>query len=104
MSIPFISLARAARLLAERLDGLEKRIRAGDQAAWVPYLESARALGALLANLPPDRREGFLTTAEMAERLNISPKTLLRRKARGEIRPAVQAGRLIRWKGSELPK
>ena len=42
------------------------------------------------------------TNPEIAKSLNLSPKSLLRRKARGEIRPAVQRGKLIRWRGDEV--
>jgi hypothetical protein len=55
----------------------------------------------VVANLAPERRGAYLTTAQMAERLNVSPKTLLKHKASGKIRPAVQQGKLIRWKGTE---
>jgi hypothetical protein len=43
----------------------------------------------------------LLTTAEMAERLAISTKTLLKRKKVGLVRPALEHGRLIRWKTDE---
>jgi predicted site-specific integrase-resolvase len=44
----------------------------------------------------------LLTTAQMAERLGIKPKTLLRHKSNGAVRPALQRGKLIRWKGDEV--
>ena len=60
-----------------------------------------KALILVVSNLAPERRGAYLTTAEMAQRLNLSPKTLLKHKANGKIRPAVQQGKLIRWKGTE---
>jgi hypothetical protein len=40
----------------------------------------------------------------MADRLSVSPKTLLKHKARGDLKPAVQRGKLIRWRGDERPR
>ena len=95
-------LARSASLLAERIAKLEPSVQAGDETAWEPYQEAVMALAAVLQQLPVERQGAFLTTREMAARLNISPKTLLRRKSHGEIRPALQKGKLIRWKGNEV--
>lgn len=97
-----IYLTRSASLLAERIARLESRVQAGDETAWKPYQEAVMALAVVLQQLPVERQGAFLTTREMATRLNISPKTLLRRKSRGEIRPALQKGKLIRWKGNEV--
>jgi hypothetical protein len=83
------------------LDDLENRVAGGDTDAWAAYLDTARVLAALLAHVPPERRDALLTTAEMAARLNVTPKTLLRRKARGDVRPVLQRGKLIRWRGDE---
>jgi hypothetical protein len=94
-------LSRAGCMLTERLAQLEDRVRSGDEAAWSAYVETVRTLALLLPALAPEHRGELLTTAEMAARIGITPKSLLRRKARGEIRPALQAGKLIRWKGSE---
>ena len=96
-----IQLERSARLLAARLQQLEERLREDDTAMWTEFRETAAALASVLAHVVPGRRGELLTTAEMAERLNIKPKTLLKRKARGEIRPALQHGKLIRWRGDE---
>ena len=100
-----VQLDRTARLLADRLSQLEERLQSGDQsgheAAWRSYSETAMALASVLAQVSPGKRGELLTTAEMAARLNLAPKTLLKRKARGEIRPALQRGKLIRWRGDE---
>ena len=95
-----LRIDRAARLLAERLDLLEKRVQDGDEEAWAPYQEAVKTLTALLPHLGPERG-AMLTTAEMAARLGVAPKTLLRHKAKGRIRPAVAQGKLLRWKGNE---
>ncbi len=90
-------LARGLRLLIARVAELEARVVAGDESAWSPYLDALQALAAL------DRPErgAMLTTAQMAERLGVQPKSLLRRVARGEVRPTLRAGKLIRWRGDE---
>jgi hypothetical protein len=99
--IMITALERSARLLTERLAQLEHRLQAGDESAWTAYTETVKALALVVPNLAPERRGELLTTGEMARRLGVTPKTLLKRKARGQIRPALQAGKLIRWKGSE---
>lgn len=95
------ALSRSARVLTERLSELEARVQGGEETAWSDYTATVQTLALLLPALSPEARGQLLTTAEMAARLNIKPKTLLKRKARGEVRPAVQAGKLIRWRGSE---
>lgn len=52
----------------------------------------------------PGGRGELLTTAQMAERLGIAPKTLLKHKAAGAVKPALQRGKLIRWKGDEAAR
>ena len=97
-----LRLERSAHLLAARLDLLEARVQSGDEAAWIEYGATAASLAQVFAHVAPGRRGELLTTEQMAERLNLSPKTLLKRKARGEIRPALQRGKLIRWRGDEV--
>ena len=94
-------LARAAQVLADRLEQLEKRLQDDDRGAWNEYATTATALAQVFAHVAPGRHGELLTTEQMAERLAISSKTLLKRKARGEIRPALQRGKLIRWRGDE---
>jgi hypothetical protein len=97
-----LRLERSAQLLASRLDQLEVGLQSNDVAIWAEYRETAMALALVFAHVAPGRRGELLTTEQMAERLNLSPKTLLKRKARGEIRPALQHGKLIRWRGDEV--
>lgn len=94
-------LPRAARLIEQRLTRLEERVRQGDEGAWGAFLATLGTYTAVLAQLAPEGHNGLLSTKQMAERLGIAPKTLLRRKAQGRVRPAMQAGKLIRWKGTE---
>lgn len=94
-------LQKAERLLVNRLEQLEARLLAGDEGAWPAYLEALKVLASLVPNLRPDAGGPMLTTAEMASRLGVAPKTLLRRKARGEIWPAVAQGKFLRWSGQE---
>jgi hypothetical protein len=96
-----LALTRAAIRLADRLDELERRLEAGDEAAMAEYRETAQALAVITPALAPERGGSLLTTAQMAERLAISPKTLLKRKARGEIQPALTRGKFIRWSSRE---
>jgi len=96
---PVAALERAARLHAARLLELEARVRGGDESAWVPYTEMTRLLAEVLVAL--ERRGVLLTTAEKAAQLQVHPETLLERMRRGEITPAVRAGKLIRWRADE---
>lgn len=95
-------LDRAQRVIAERVEALEARVRAGEE-VWPEYLRTLEVLALVTAQLAPERRGALLSTAEMAARLGVTPKSLLRAKSQGRIRPAVQSGRLVRWRGSELP-
>jgi hypothetical protein len=106
--VPFLScLRRACMLLEGRVVELEGRLAAGDESAWPAYCDAVVALAAVEARLVPGGHGEFLTTKQMAERLQIAPKTLLKRKARG-LRPALQLGRrgraAIRWKGNEVAR
>jgi hypothetical protein len=97
-------LERSARLLLARVGQLEELVCQGEEAAWASYISALDTLARVLDHVAPSRRGELLTTAQMAARLNVSPKTLLRRKARGEIRPALQRGKLIRWRGDEIAR
>ena len=95
-------LLRAARLLEERLGHLEDQVRGGNEAAWGPYLATIGPASTLADRLAPGSRGELITTKQLAEALSITPKTLLKRKARGELKPALQRGKLIRWRGDEV--
>jgi hypothetical protein len=103
------ALERAAHLLAERLTRLEDRLQESDPDAqatlWRDYVATAGTLAQVVTQIAPGRRGELLTTAQMAERLGISSKTLLKRKANGLATPALQLGKrgraAIRWRGDE---
>jgi hypothetical protein len=104
MSPLTVALLRGARLLDVRLTQLEERLLSGDETAWRDYLVTLEAAVKLDHQLTPGAHGEMVSTRAMAERLGIKPKTLLRRKAKGQVTPAMQAGRLIRWKGTEAVK
>jgi hypothetical protein len=103
-----LQLERAARRLGDRLAQLEERLQQDDADAWTPYLDTAQALAAVLPAIAPGSRGELLTTAEMAARLNIAPKTLLRRRKQGQVRAAVELGQrgraALRWRGDEVAR
>jgi hypothetical protein len=99
-----LRLERSAQLLALRLEHLEARLQDDDTALWAEYRATAAVLAQVFAHVAPGRRGELLTTKAMAERLSIAPKTLLAQKARGQIRPALQRGKYIRWRGDEASR
>jgi excisionase family DNA binding protein len=93
-----LALQRAQLWLVERLDKLEPQIIDGDADTRREYRDTAVALAQLVA--AAERRAEFLTTAELAERLNVSTRTIRRRKKAGTLEPALQLGqRVVRWRG-----
>jgi Helix-turn-helix domain len=100
------ALSRARELLEARLAALEARIRDGDEGAWPDYLTTAAVLASVSAQAVPGSHGELLSTKEMAQRLGISPKTLLKRRNRGGVRPALTLGKrgraAIRWRGDEV--
>jgi hypothetical protein len=98
-----VNLQHASELLIHRLQFLEDRLQDHDAETWAEFIRAVQGLATIAPMLAPDRGGHLLTTAEMAERLRVTPKTLLKRKARGEVRPAFQRGKLIRWRGNEAP-
>jgi hypothetical protein len=96
-----LELSRAADILVRRLRTLHAEIEAGRDDAWSRFCEVVSALAAVAAHGVPGRRGELLTTAEMAARLRISPKTLLRHRAEGKVQAAIKSGKLIRWRGDE---
>ena len=96
-------LERAVARLQARTAVLEQRIEAGDDSAWSAYVETIGALVALLPRLDRGADGALLSTAEMAHRLGVAPKTLLRHVARGSVTPTLRRGKLLRWRGTEMP-
>jgi len=94
-------LERAARVLLTRVETLISPAETGDPAALADLIALVGPLSTLLPQLEPEARGALLTTQQLAERLGVKPKTVLRRRARGELRPALASGRLIRWRASD---
>ena len=94
-------LQRSANILMARLVSLEEELES-NESRWTEYIATVQGLAAIIPCLAPERGGALLTTAEMAVRLGISSKTLLRQKSSGGIRPALQRGKLIRWRGDEI--
>jgi hypothetical protein len=103
-----ITLRRIALLLEDRLTRPEERLYQDDATAWPDYLAAVSTYAHVVAQLSPDRFGEFLTTRAMAEKLNVSPRTLLNRKRKGQVTPAVQLGKrgrgAIRWRGTEAAR
>jgi excisionase family DNA binding protein len=95
-----LALERAQLRLVERLDKLEELLAVGDEAAWAPYCEAAAALAAVAAQAAPGVNGQLLTTAELAARLRISPRTIRRKVKTGELTPVRLGARgrgAVRW-------
>jgi excisionase family DNA binding protein len=100
-----LRLEHGARLCAARLADLEDRIAQGDVSAWPDLLATIQALATVLPTLTPGARGELMTTAQMAARLNVSSKTLLRRAKDKGLKPVRlgERGRAaIRWRGDEV--
>jgi hypothetical protein len=98
-----LALTRAQLRLTERLEQLEPLLAAGDEAAWGSYCEAAKALAALAPQTEPGAGGRLMTTADLAERLSVSTKTILRRAKKGQLQP-VRLGKrgpgALRWPAS----
>ncbi len=101
---PRAVLERAVVRLQARVAALEDLLEAGDETAWSSYCEAIEALAVVADRTAPGSYGELLTTRELASKLGLSSKTVLRRKARGELRPTLQKGKLIRWRGDEVPR
>jgi excisionase family DNA binding protein len=94
------ALLRAQGRLVARIATLEERLAAGDDAAWPEYGQLAASLASLVAITAPGAAGELLTTAELAARLQVSPRTLRRRAKAGQLEP-VRLGKrgraALRW-------
>ena len=94
-----VALARAARLIETRLLALEERLHDGDDAAWALYVDALKIALDIEARLAPGAHGELISTADLAHRLNVSSKTIARRRKAGALTPALVDGkRIIRWK------
>jgi excisionase family DNA binding protein len=98
-----LALAHAERRLVCRLEALGARLDDGDVSAWADYMEAARALAAIAPLTTPEARGALLTTQQLADRLQVSTRTVRRRAKRGELQPVRMGERgraALRWTGS----
>lgn len=102
------ALARSAAILETKLGLLERRLRDCDETALSDYCLVARTLAAVIAHTAPGAGGKLVSTRELGELMGLSPKTILRRKAKGQIQGAVQLGRrgraAVRWNLSEATR
>ena len=96
------TLERAAALVLSRWETLEARVTAGDETAWLEFHQASRALAALAPLLAP-AQGALLTTEQLARRLGVTAKTVLRHKRAGALRPAVGVGKFLRWRADQVP-
>jgi excisionase family DNA binding protein len=98
MTLAALELAMAERRLPERCHELGQRLDAGED-VWGEYVAAVATLNALV----PAERRPLATTAEMAERLNVTPKTVRRLGKAGKLE-AVRLGKrgsaAIRWRSA----
>jgi excisionase family DNA binding protein len=91
-----LALIEAERRLLARCQALGQRLDAGED-CWAEYTPAVVALNALV----PSERRPLTTTREMAERLNVSPKTVRKLGKTGKLE-AVRLGKrgtgAIRWR------
>jgi hypothetical protein len=92
-----VALAKAEALLLRRLEELTARVQ-GEPGLWAELCDTVRTLASIPA---PESTGALLTSREAAGKLGVSVKTLLRRKANGEIKPTLEQGKFLRW-GREL--
>jgi hypothetical protein len=91
-----LALQRAQRKLLEQLERLESQVDAADAETRREFREVAVALARLAE--AAEQRGDLMTSAELAQRLGVSTRTVRRRKQKGELTPALQSGRIVRWR------
>ena len=85
-----LALTSARRRLEDRVEQLEERLD-GDHAAWSEYLDAVRTLAVLVqASGASATSEPLLTTRQLAERLQVSTKTIRKLKREGRLCPVQQ--------------
>jgi hypothetical protein len=80
-----VRLERAAYRLAAHLGELEDRLEQGGVDAWPEYLATVETLATILPAVSAQQRGRLLTTGELAARLGVSSKTVLRRRRAGQL-------------------
>jgi hypothetical protein len=94
-------LAKAEKRLLRRAGDLEARLDGGGDVenVWYAYYLTITCL-VKLSNRG-ERAGELLTTKSLAEKFGVSPRTILRRRKRGELTPALELGQrgraAVRW-------
>jgi excisionase family DNA binding protein len=94
-----LALRRAEACLVERLAHLEAQVAAGNEASWSAYCSTA-TLAAIAPVTQPGASGELLTTEQMADRLQLSPRTVRRRAQAGKLEPIRMGARgrgALRW-------
>jgi FixJ family two-component response regulator len=109
MTTPLLhrQLEHAAIRLGVRLAELERQLASGDAHVWSEYATLAASLATILPALVPGHHGTLMTTKEMAAKLGVSPKTLLKHRADGHHQPLQLAKRgraALRWRGDEVTR
>lgn len=93
-----LALANAERRLVARCEALAERLDSGED-VWSEYADAVTALNALV----PAERRPLLSTKEMAQFLDLKPKTVRRLGKAGKLE-AVRLGKggrgAIRWRSA----
>jgi hypothetical protein len=99
MTPAHLALVRAVTRFVEKIEKLEPRL--DDPESWREYSNLVMVLAAIAPQIRPEVTGELLTTADMAARLGIAPKTLLKKRKKGEITPAKILGKrgraALRW-------
>ena len=99
MSPGRLALLRAEQRLVDRLADLEARLES-HPGLWHEYAQVSAALASIVPTTAPGAAGELLTTAQLAARLQVSPKTVRRRAKAGELTPVRlgERGRsALRW-------
>jgi hypothetical protein len=98
-----LALGALVPLLVARVEALRVRVAAGDGTAWAELVSTADLLLRLEAATAPGAGGALLTTSQLAQRMGVSAKTILRARKRGQLEPAAQLGQrgraALRWSG-----
>ena len=106
MNVITVALDRCTRRLLGRLEALEVQLDAGDD-VWVAYATIGASLAAVAAQARPGANGEHVTTQDLADKLGVHPKTVLRWKGEGRITPALELGArgrsAIKWRADQVP-
>jgi hypothetical protein len=91
-----LALQRASDHIVVWLEQLESRLAGGDPEIRREYVSLAATLATITAQLTPEATGQALTTAGLAERLQLSPRTIRRYKKIGKLTPLLNGG-AVRW-------